>query len=61
MKKFDSYNIHIEQSTLDKLNEAHQLLVDLKGEHRSFDYIISKSIGYYLTQNKYRNKIKNTL
>lgn len=61
MSKFDSYTLHIEQKTLDKLNEVYGLLIKNTGKSRDFNYIIVKAMGYYATQIKYQNKRKNTV
>jgi len=55
-KTFDSYTLHIEQSTLDGLNKARDLLYDRKGVAHSFDFIIRKAMGRYMTAIRYEGK-----
>ncbi len=55
-KKFDSYLVHIEPSTVSRLNEAHGLLIESQGKHLSFDTIIRKALGRYITAIKYDAK-----
>lgn len=56
--KFDSYVLHIEQSTLDKLNGTRELLIENRGRAYDFDLIIRKALGRYLTALKYEAKQK---
>ena len=56
--KFDSYVLHIEQNTLDKLNEARDLTIDVRGRTLDFNTLINKALGRYITAIKYESKNK---
>ena len=51
--KFDSYVLHIEQNTLDKLNEARDLTIDVRGRTLDFNTLVNKALGRYITAIKY--------
>ena len=53
MTKFDSYVLHIEQDTLDKLNEARDLTIDVRGRTLDFNTLVNKALGRYITAIKY--------
>lgn len=54
--KFDSYVLHIEQNTLDKLNEARDLTIDVRGRTLDFNTLVNKALGRYITAIKYESK-----
>lgn len=56
--KFDSYVLHIEQNTLDKLNEARNLTIDIRGRTLDFNTLVNKALGRYITAIKYEAKNK---
>lgn len=56
--KFDSYVLHIEQDTLDRLNDLRDLIYDSKGKAVGFDLIIRKALGRYKTAIKYNESKK---
>ena len=58
MTKFDSYVLHIEQNTLDKLNEARNLTIDIRGRTLDFNTLVNKALGRYITAIKYEAKNK---
>lgn len=51
--KFDSYVLHIEQNTLDRLNEARDLTIDVRGKTLDFNTLVNKALGRYITAIKY--------
>lgn len=51
--KFDSYVLHIEQDTLDKLNQARDLTIDVRNKTLDFNTLVNKSLGRYITALKY--------
>lgn len=53
MTKFDSYLLHIEQDTLDRLNEARNLTIDVRGRTLDFNTLVNKALGRYITAIKY--------
>ena len=58
MTKFDSYVLHIEQDTLDKLNQARDLTIDVRGRTLDFNTLVNKALGRYITAIKYEAKNK---
>jgi len=56
--KFDSYVLHIEQNTLDKLNEARNITIDVRGRTLDFNTLVNKALGRYITAIKYEAKNK---
>ena len=56
--KFDSYVLHIEQDTLDKLNQARDLTIDVRGRTLDFNTLVNKALGRYITAIKYESKNK---
>lgn len=56
--KFDSYVLHIEQDTLDKLNQARDLTIDVRGRTLDFNTLVNKALGRYITAIKYEAKNK---
>ena len=56
--KFDSYVLHIEQNTLDKLNEARDLTIEVRGRTLDFNTLVNKALGRYITAIKYESKNK---
>ena len=59
--KFDSSVVHIEQKTLDRLNEVHAALLEHRGGYKSFDRIIYFALGKYLTAINYEAKRKSAV
>lgn len=59
LKKWDSYVLHIEPGTLDKLSAVHDLIFQESGQLRSFDKIINSALGRYMTALKYQAKTKD--
>ena len=55
-KVFDSYVLHIEQRTLDRLNEIRDLKIKLSGKAFDFDKLVYLSLGRYLTAIRYEDK-----
>lgn len=55
---FDSYVLHIEQKTLDRLNEVRELIIKNSHRYYDFDRIVYLSLGKQLTALKYQAKIK---
>lgn len=53
MTKFDSYVLHIEQDTLDKLNQARDLTIDVRNRTLDFNTLVNKALGRYITALKY--------
>ncbi len=53
MTKFDSYVLHIEQDTLDKLNQARDLTSDVRNRTLDFNTLVNKALGRYITALKY--------
>ncbi len=51
--KFDSYVLHIEQDTLDKLNQARDLTIDVRNRTLDFNTLVNKALGRYITAIKY--------
>lgn len=51
--KFDSYVLHIEQDTLDKLNQARDLTIDVRNKTLDFNTLVNKALGRYITALKY--------
>lgn len=58
MSKFDSYVLHIEQPTLDKLNELRDLTYELRGRHVDFDRLIYLAVRGRITAIKYKIKME---
>ena len=58
MTKFDSYVLHIEQDTLDKLNQARDLTIEVRGRTLDFNKLVNKALGRYITAIKYEAKNK---
>ena len=54
--KFDSYVLHIEQDTLDKLNQARDLTIDVRNRTLDFNTLVNKALGRYITAIKYESK-----
>lgn len=50
---FDSYVLHIEQDTLDKLNQARDLTIEVRGKTLDFNKLVNKALGRYITAIKY--------
>lgn len=57
-KKFDSYVLHIEQDTLDRLNEARDLTIEVRNRTLDFNMLVNKALGRYITAIKYEAKSK---
>jgi len=55
---FDSYVLHIEQDTLDKLNQARDLTIEVRGKTLDFNKLVNKALGRYITAIKYEAKNK---
>lgn len=53
MTKFDSYILHIEQDTLDRLNEARDLTLEVRNRTLDFNTLVNKALGRYITALKY--------
>jgi hypothetical protein len=53
--KFDSYVLHIEQDTLDKLNKARDLTILTRGKTLDFNTLVNKALGRYITAIKYES------
>lgn len=53
MNNFDSYVLHIEQDTLDKLNKARDLTIITRGRTLDFNTLVNKALGRYITAIKY--------
>lgn len=51
--KFDSYVLHIEQDTLDKLNQARDLTIEVRGRTLDFNTLVNKALRRYITAIKY--------
>lgn len=51
--KFDSYILHIEQDTLDRLNEARYLTIEVRNKTLDFNTLVNKALGRYITALKY--------
>lgn len=51
--KFDSYVLHIEQDTLDKLNQARDLTIIVRGKTLDFNTLVNKAMRRYITAIKY--------
>jgi hypothetical protein len=58
MTKFDSYVLHIEQDTLDKLNQARDLTIEVRGRTLDFNKLVNMALGRYITAIKYEAKNK---
>ena len=56
--KFDSYVLHIEQDTLNKLNQARDLTIEVRGKTLDFNKLVNKALGRYITAIKYEAKCK---
>jgi len=41
---FDSYVLHIEQDTLDKLNQARDLTIEVRGKTLDFNKLVNKAL-----------------
>ena len=52
-KKFDSYVLHIEQDTLDRL-----LNIEVRNRTLDFNTLVNKALGRYITAIKYEAKNK---
>lgn len=51
--KFDSYVLHIEQDTLNKLNQARDLTIEVRNRTLDFNTLVNKALGRYITAIKY--------
>lgn len=56
MSNIDSYLLHIEPKTLDRLNEARELAYERFGRLDEFDRIVYAGLGRYITALKYQIK-----
>ena len=56
MSSFDSYVLHIEQPTLDKLNELRVLTYELNGRFVDFDRLVYLAVRGRITAVKYKIK-----
>ena len=56
MSSFDSYVLHIEQPTLDKLNELRDLTYYLNGRYVDFDRLVYLAVRGRITAVKYKIK-----
>ena len=57
--KFDSFTLHIESSTLSRLQEVYGLIIERSGKPHDFDRIVRNSLGAYKSIIKAQLKKRN--